>query len=495
MSESERYVDLSDNETKLLHYMSEVSSKGFVEEEKIRIPQMDMRAISSSISWLAKKGLIDVSVSEYKQYSLGPEGTDYLENGLPEERVYQYLLKNGSTSVKKLSEALGDQVARVGLTQLAKAGIKPRDGILEISTSSVKSDTFSRRRECLEGVKEGSQPDEECVQYFKKRGTVLLEKKISKRLLRINKYGMNYISTNKDSMAGQITPQMLTGGSWRNLKFRKYDLNLRGESVRGAFLHPLTYLRNEVAQIFLQMGFSEMKGHFIEYSGWNMDALFIPQDHPARDMQDTFYLTTDTKPPFEHEELMNRIQIVHETGTGNYSGWGYKWNPEQSRRLLLRTHTTVSTVRSLYELQKSPSAVFSIDRVFRHESVDWKHLAELHQIEGAYYAEDANLSTLKWLMEEFYRRLGFESIKLVPSYYPYTEPSMDVVVKINGKEVELGGSGVFRPEVMKPLGLESPAIAWGLGLERLAMLYYNLEDIRGIYQSDIEWLQTYRLRP
>ncbi len=249
-----------------------------------------------------------------------------------------------------------------------------------------------------------------------------------------------------------------------------------------------------VKEIFLELGFSEMPGHYIEYAAWNMDALFIPQDHPARDMQDTFYLDTKKKPEMEHPEVMDIFSRVHEKGIRGYRGWGYKWSREKASQLLLRTHTTVSTIRYLYEHPEPPQAVFSVEKVFRHESVDWKHLAELHQIEGAYYGKDASLASLKWLMREFYSRLGFRDLKFIPSYYPYTEPSMDVVGTIDGKEMELGGSGVFRPEVTKPLGLKVPVIAWGLGLERLAMIYFGLNDIRDIYQSDLDWLRTYRLR-
>lgn len=243
------------------------------------------------------------------------------------------------------------------------------------------------------------------------------------------------------------------------------------------------------------MGFAEMQGKYVEYSGWNMDALFIPQDHPARDMQDTFYLKSDAPFEFQHPEIIEVLKKVHENGMDGYPGWQYTWSEEKARQLLLRTHTTVSTIRHLYENKEAPSAIFSVEKVFRHESVDWKHLAELHQIEGAVHSKDANVSTLKGLMRVFYQSLGFEDIKFVPSYYPYTEPSIDVTVKIRGKEVELGGSGVFRPEVTKPLGLKEPVIAWGLGLERLAMIYYNLTDIREIYNSDLDWLRNFRLIP
>ncbi|EQD78876.1 phenylalanyl-tRNA synthetase, alpha chain, partial [mine drainage metagenome] len=241
-------------------------------------------------------------------------------------------------------------------------------------------------------------------------------------------------------------------------------------------------------------GFTEMRGHYVEYTGWNMDALFIPQDHPARDLQDTFYLESKFKPEFEHPEILDIVSRSHERGVRSYNGWGYKFNLKEAQRLVLRTHTTVSTIRSLYENHEPPVAIFSVEKVFRHESVDWRHLAELHQVEGAVYAKDANLSTLKGLMRHFYHELGFDDLEFIPSYYPYTEPSMDVVATLDEKEIELGGSGIFRPEVTIPVGLKYPVIAWGLGLERLAMILYGLKDIREIYNSDIDWLRNFQVR-
>ncbi|MGC8609537.1 MAG: phenylalanine--tRNA ligase subunit alpha, partial [Thermoplasmata archaeon] len=231
---------------------------------------------------------------------------------------------------------------------------------------------------------------------------------------------------------------------------------------------------------------------YIEYALWDMDSLFIAQDHPARDLQDTFYVSTSNMPEVENPEIEDSIKRIHERGSGKYSGWGYRWSHDKAMELVLRTHTTVNTARYLYK-SAPPKAIFSVEKVFRHESVDWKHLAEFHQIEGAVYSRDANVSTLKWMLRNFYSRIGFDEIKLIPSYYPYTEPSIDVIVNIDGKEVELGGSGILRPEVGRILGLKAPVIAWGLGLERLAMMYYDLTDIRQLYNSDFDWLQTYRI--
>ena len=486
--------DLSPQELAVLRYLADNGNGKMIPEDEIALSGYSPQITRSAVSWVIKKGFVDQESSEVLIYNLGEEGIRSLKDGLPEALVYDYAKKKGQVALSELNTAIPSDLVKIGITQLAKLGLRPSEGVLKIDNKTDLEDEMRRRLQCLQSIMDGKPPNRYCLEVFKKRGDMIVERKTLKRKLRINNRGVLILEKSTQGAVGQLTPEMISSGAWKSARFRKYDLNLATESVTGSFLHPLSYLREEVARIFLDMGFSEMRGHFIEYSGWNMDALFIPQDHPARDMQDTFYIESDSPPEFEDQEILPILKKVHEKGIRGYTGWGYRWSESAGKTLLLRTHTTVSTIRNLYHIGKAPAAIFSIDRVFRHESVDWKHLAELHQIEGAYYAEDANLSTLKWLMEEFYSRLGFSKIRLIPSYYPYTEPSMDVVVEINGKEVELGGSGIFRPEVLKPLGLDKPAIAWGMGLERLAMIYYDLNDIRGIYQSDINWLKSFKLR-
>ncbi|MEM4420456.1 MAG: phenylalanine--tRNA ligase subunit alpha, partial [Candidatus Caldarchaeum sp.] len=231
-------------------------------------------------------------------------------------------------------------------------------------------------------------------------------------------------------------------------------------------------------------------GPIVELAFWNFDALFQPQDHPAREMQDTFYLLEPRAgdPPAQHVEAVRR---VHENGgdTGS-KGWRYKWSLEEARRLLLRTHTTATTIRHLATVKQPPVKVFCVDRIFRNEKVDWKHLAEFHQIEGIVVERDASLRMLMGVLRDFYSRLGLREIRFKPSYFPYTEPSMEVEVRLGGRWLELGGSGIFRPETTYPFGVKHPVLAWGLGLERLAMVIYGLEDIRTFHLNDLGWLRN-----
>ncbi len=489
-------ANISPNEASVLKFL--LDNKGaWIREDQIHIDGIGLRELASSVSWLESKGLIDVNRTEISTFQLTEEGRRFLTEGLPEERAYYLILSRKHVAVPDLMKELGETDGKIALAQLAKLGIKPRNGVLSADGAPLLDDEFRKRKSFLNSLAAGSgDMPADMINHFRKRENVIQERKRISRSLRINESGVKAVSASVSTgnLLGEITPDIIASARWKTSGFQPYDLNSRVEKILGSGVHPITYLSRMVKEIFLELGFSEMPGHYIEYAAWNMDALFIPQDHPARDMQDTFYLDTEGKPEMEHPEIMDVLSRVHEKGIRGYNGWGYRWSRDKASQLLLRTHTTVSTIRYLYEHPEPPQAVFSVEKVFRHESVDWKHLAELNQIEGAYYGKDASLASLKWLMREFYSRLGFTDLKFIPSYYPYTEPSMDVVGTINGKEMELGGSGVFRPEVTKPLGLKVPVIAWGLGLERLAMIYFGLSDIREIYQSDLDWLRTYRLR-
>ena len=246
-----------------------------------------------------------------------------------------------------------------------------------------------------------------------------------------------------------------------------------------------------IKQIFLSMGFDEIKSQYVQPAFWNMDALFIPQDHPAREMQDTLYTMNPERFDLSDRDLVKKIRLIHENGwTTGSRGWGYEWKEKTAEKALLRTHTTVETIKYLSHHSDPPVKVFSIDRVFRNEAIDATHLPEFHQIEGIVMEKDASFSMLIGILKEFYRRMGFENIRIRPAYFPYTEPSLEVEVLFEGRWLELGGAGIFRPEVLAPFGIKYPVLAWGLGLERLAMMIYDLSDIRDLYLSDINWLKS-----
>ncbi len=196
---------------------------------------------------------------------------------------------------------------------------------------------------------------------------------------------------------------------------------------------------------------------------------------------------------FDNDELVSSVKKMHEEGDGTSKGWCYEWDSEVAQKALLRTHTTVNTIRHLSENSTPPQRVFSIGRVFRNEAIDAKHLPEFMQVEGIIMEEGSNLKMLFGILTEFYKQLGFEKTRIRPGYFPYTEPSLEVDIFFNGEWMELGGAGIFRPEVVSPLGIDDPVLAWGMGLERLAMVVFDVKDMRSLYISDIDWVKRARV--
>ena len=292
----------------------------------------------------------------------------------------------------------------------------------------------------------------------------------------------------------QLTPELIESGEWRKVIIKEYNVRIPGPVIYPGRIHPLREIIEEVRKIFVSMGFKEIYSPYVESAFWNFDALFQPQDHPARELHDTFYLRTPKIAKLPDKTWVENVRKTHEQGgeTGS-TGWHYKWDENTAKKTILRTHTTATTVRYLAQHPKPPQKVFTVSRVFRAEKVDYTHLADFHQVDGIIISHDANLSTLFGLLKEFFARMGFKEIQLRRGYFPYTEPSVEVFVKFNNEWLEMAGAGIFRPEVTYPFGCKTRVLAWGMGLERLAMLRLGLTDIRKIYDVDIDWLRNLKL--
>ncbi|MDH4292062.1 MAG: phenylalanine--tRNA ligase subunit alpha, partial [Dehalococcoidia bacterium] len=290
----------------------------------------------------------------------------------------------------------------------------------------------------------------------------------------------------------QLTPELIRTGRWRKAKLRRFDVTAPGPTIHPGKIHPAQQIIQRVREIFLEMGFTEIRGSIVETAFWNFDALFQPQDHPAREMMDTFYLAQPRKGKLPKKDVVDAVAKTHEDGwiTGS-RGWEYTWSADEAKRLILRTHTTAVTIRYLAEHKEPPVKVFSVDRVYRNEKVDYKHLAEFHQIEGIVMDKKVTLRDLMGTLKEFYLKLGLKKVQFWPSYFPYTEPSMQSTVYVPELKtwVELCGMGIFRPEVLAPLGIKYPVLAWGGGLERLIILKLGIEDIRLLYKNDLGWMR------
>jgi len=493
--------ELSQNEKKVLLTLKKLRGKA-QPDEIFKNGDFNQEAeVMNASSWLQSKKLVTLEQHIKTVYALGKEGKHFLERGLPEKRALKFISdKNGKASLKDLSAVLDEQEKPVAVGWLKRndwTTIKKEkdDTILEITDNGKKALKTETEEEKILTILEktpNTEVDKNKIKSLLSRKNIIREKEVVTSTVILTEYGKKILEKgiNIEEEISQITPAVIRSGDWKNKTIRPYDINAFAPALYGGKAHPLVDLISKIRQIFIEMGFQEIEGDYIESCFWNMDVLFIPQDHPAREMQDTLYCKNPSKFKIKEKELVDKIAKVHEDGGGTSStGWGYKFSKTESERVLLRTHTTVNTIRYLYNNPKPPCKVFSIGKVFRKESIDTTHLPEFYQIEGIVHEENTNFRQLIGVLKEFYKRMGFEKIRFRPGYFPYTEPSMEVDVFWNGKWMELGGSGIFRPEVTESIGVKNPVLAWGLGLERLAMMRFGLDDIRKLYVSDLDWLK------
>ncbi len=461
--------------------------------------------VMNASSWLQAKGLVKIDEVISSRYAL--RHPDSAAKPLPERIALELLAKEhrgkGSMADLKRSDKLKDDEISIALGWIRKKGWGEvsKDGKETIITLTDKGkDALTGKSEdelVIERLARGDVSEEEVskeiLDQLKSRRDILNERRVASRKISLTEEGAKIAKLDLKIVeeVAQLTPELIQTGRWREVEVRKYDVKAFAPTIYGGRLHPMTILIEKTRRAFLTMGFTEITGGYLESAFWNMDALFTAQDHPARELHDTFYSQNPEKIDLSQDDkLVDIVRQVHENGwkTGSL-GWRYKWSREEAEKALLRTHTTVNTIRYIARNPKTPFKVFSIGRVFRNEAMDSTHLPEFTQIEGIVCEEGSNFDMLVGVLKEFYARMGIPKMRVRPGYFPYTEPSLEVEINWNGQWMELGGAGIFRPEVTEPLGVKEPVLAWGLGLERLAMLIWDLKDIRDIYISDIDWLK------
>jgi phenylalanyl-tRNA synthetase alpha chain len=295
----------------------------------------------------------------------------------------------------------------------------------------------------------------------------------------------------------RLTPEMLKDGSWRNARFRKYTIGLSPARIPAGKKHPYREFLDLVKTKLTAMGFEEMRGGLVENEFWNMDALFMPQFHPARETHDVYFVKEPHHSAPIREPFLSQVAQAHENGgkTGS-SGWNYTFDRMRTRRLVLRSQGTAVSARTLAASPKVPGKYFSIARCFRYDQVDATHAPDFFQIEGIVLGPDINFRTLLGLLTLFAREVAqAQEIRFAPAYFPFTEPSVELHVRHPRLGwIELGGAGLFRPEVTRPLGIEVPVIAWGLGLDRMAMVALEIHDIRDLFSGDLEMIRSKRVQ-
>ncbi|RPA85330.1 hypothetical protein BJ508DRAFT_235515 [Ascobolus immersus RN42] len=481
----------TDLPTQILHKIN-ASSGPLSSSDFPDVPTLSLKAALDS---LKSRDMVTYTTVDAEVPVLTPEAESIVEKGSHEARVYEAVLSRGmeGLAIGDLEGVVGKESAKVGQGKAFKEGWIRKEGAKLVKMVDSITDSA---REVLSKIGRGETVEAKTVTDLKKRKLVKMEKRISfKDISKGEKFATEIIREETD-----LTAELLASGAWESKTFKPYNFNALGAPATSGALHPLNKVRSEFRRIFFEMGFTEMPtNRFVESGFWNFDTLFVPQQHPARDLQDTFYIADPPKadkPRDEDgnflEEYWNNVREVHEQGKYGSIGYRYPWNEDESLRLVLRTHTTAVSAAMLHKLAKNPgpAKMFSIDRVFRNETVDATHLAEFHQVEGVIADYDLTLGDLIGFMKTFFTKMGMEDLRFKPAYNPYTEPSMEIFGYHEGlgKWVEIGNSGMFRPEMLEAMGLPKDlrVHGWGLSLERPTMIRYAIKNIRELLGHKVD---------
>jgi phenylalanyl-tRNA synthetase alpha chain len=492
---------LSPNERKILQYLREKSIGEIAKKSNL-----DKVSVIRALEYLQNKNIVKLSSSKKKIVEIGINGALYKKKGLPERRLLNLL---GEKRILPLPEAqklskLSSEEFKASLGALKrKALVELKNGKIMFTGQKQEISKKSLEESLLESLPieyDSLSPEQlfalKSLQNRKDIVYILDKKTINIEITNIGKKLMT-ASIKTGDMIEKITPSMLKSEKfWKGKKFRRYDVTSSVPAIHGGKRHFVNQSLDYARQIWTDLGFQEMTGNMLMSSFWNFDALFTAQDHPVRELQDTFYIDKKIPLPMD-KKLIKTVKQTHETGIGGSKGWRYQWNAEDAKKLVLRTHTTCLSAQALYKLSQLPKSqrrgkFFALGKNFRNETVDWSHGFEFYQTEGIVVDENANFRHLLGYLKQFYKKMGFEKVRFAPAYFPYTEPSVEVHVYHPEKKVwlELGGAGIFRPEISIPLlGENIPILAWGQGFDRIIMDYYKIRDLRELYKNNLNQLR------
>ena len=466
--------------------------------------------VMRALQWLQNKNIINLNEELKEIVDLDENGLKYKNNGLPEknflgevkgESPLDTIPKRSHLSKQELSISLGILKSKAAISIKKDKGIKIKitEQGKKLLNKGFPEEEFLKKNFPI-NVSELKDLDKLALNNLKKRKKIIKIDLIKEKIPELTDLGKQIIKQGIETkdVLDRLTSSMLKTGSWKNKNFRYYDVKINVPEISGGKRHFVSQAINYIKRIWLDMGFKEMTGTLVQTSFWDLDALFVPQDHPARDMQDTFYIKNPKYGKLP-KKLLGKVKATHKNGwTTGSKGWQYKWSENIAKENLLRTHTTVLSAQTIANLKITdlPAKFFSVSRVYRNETLSWKSLFEFIQVEGIVVDPNANFKHLKGYLKEFFKKMGFPDARIRPAHFPYTEPSaeVDVLHPIKKEWVELGGSGIFRPEVVKPLiGKAIPVLAWGLGLERTIMEYYNIDDVRDVYKNDLKHLRKTKI--
>lgn len=506
---------MSENIIKELHPLEIKILLLFKEEPELSDHTLGARSnlypqdIRRATEWLQSKGIIIRTPEKtYTTIDLTELGMKYDRDGTPEKKVIDFLKKKQQLKISEIDFFLDDEEKKEAIKFLKlydiidiQAGgilvLKNNQNIekIEILQSLIKKAYNKILLEDLNDIEKNL-----VFERYKERGKsrnvfeLKTEPKYSNKLTEeggkvLENLSKENLFTNEIT---QLTPELLKDGSWRTKTFREFSFDIKPKRTLIGRPHPYIEFVNGVRTKLLSMGFHEVEGEIVETEFWNLDALYMPQSHPARDVHGVYFIKSPTHAKTLEDKFLSSVSKTHENGgkTGS-RGWEYKFDTQQAKRLVLRSHGTVLSARVLAKFPEPPGKYFTIARCFRPDAVDSTHAPDFSQLDGIVVSKTINFRGLLGLLKLFANEIAqTDEIKFVPSYFPFTEPSASLYAKHKKLGwVELGGVGIFRPEVTVPLGVDVPVIAWGLGLDRMAMLALNINDIRDLFSRDLDRLR------
>ena len=473
-------------------------------EEILEKTELDKTTILRALSFLENKNFLEIKTKKQIIVNLGINGRHYKKNHLPERKLLSFLENNNHSRIEeaKKESKMSNNEFRVSLGVLKKkALVKLSNGKIFLSSSKEELIKKFPEEKFLEKLPIGKEKlnEEElgALNVLKNRKDIIEMSEKKEISFELTEEGKEIAGKEiKTNLIEEVTSDLIKTGA-RGKKFRIYDVETPVPQISGGKKHFVNQSIEYAKKIWTDLGFKEMDGNLVETSFWNFDSLFTAQDHPAREMQDTFFIKNkESKLP--DKKLVENIRKAHEGKIKGSKGWQYEWKEAPAKKVVLRTHATTLSARTLAKLKSGeiPAKYFAIGKVFRNETIDWSHGIEFYQTEGIVVDPNANFRHLLGYIKEFYKKMGFEKIRFRPSYFPYTEPSVEIDAFHPERKIwlELGGAGIFRPEVTIPLlGKNIPVLAWGQGLDRIIMDFYKIKDLREMYSNDIKSLRNKKI--
>jgi len=426
------------------------------------------------------------------EYKLTKEGEEYLKGGLPEKNLVELL-----DSLPQKSATLGKVVLRVKNFPIALKWALEKNWVMKKGDeiTLLKPPYKTAEEEALKKVHGGKGVEENVLK-------VLMERNLVQKITESYK-SVEETLVKSGNVVDELTHDILLTGLWKGRKFKPVNVEVLAKKIDLTKIakgkrQPYNQFLWQVREKLIKMGFIEIRGCTIVTEFWNFDSLYQAQNHPSRDWTQTYSLRYPKYGKLPDRRIVGRVRAVHEYGWKTDStGWRYKWNPKKASQLMPIAHDTAISpmILSSRELQ-IPGKYFQIVRCYRPDVIDATHGVEFNQMGGFVVGEDLTFKHLLGLLKQFVHELiGPYEVKFTAGYFPFTEPSCEVSVKHPKLGwVESAGAGIFRPEVTEPLGVSLPVIAWGFGIDRLAMIKLGINDIRGLFSRNLKWLREVKLQ-